>query len=423
MSTAQLSFNGLVGAAEAIVETARHLHEIEEHYHANEASFTRLQEQFQQIQESATQLQSLTEERLAAVNSLNTELKARHSQSEQALAEVKSVLEECKKALAEGENRSQADGDRSSQLAQTVAVIRTIVEQLQSRQSQLEQSQIAAEALIADLGKRNGEQAEWKTLRNLVEQISERQGQGEKALSAVQASQQAEKGLLEHFEKSLNGFWISAADLEKRQAQIELTLASFKANGNGDAAVQLQSLDTVRGLMQDVGNRQTALQGLIEEVQNTVTRTAEQAAQVGQQIVEVQKTSLQAIAESEAAGAMAAKAMEQNSFLESLRGPEGDPAAAANFQRFLERCEEAHKAAITEHKAKLDAEFQEQVQQALERVNKEQRPPIHPEWVQNVEATVTGHHSELRFVRTLLWITLAAVGLAYGLVAYAVILR
>src|SRR5713101_6687959 len=110
VSTAQLSFNGLVGAAEAIVETAKHLHELEEHYRTNESSFGRIQEQFQQIQESSTQLQSLTEERLAAMNALNIELKARHSQGEQALAGVKSALEECQQALAEGQTRTQAEG-------------------------------------------------------------------------------------------------------------------------------------------------------------------------------------------------------------------------------------------------------------------------------------------------------------------------
>src|SRR5712692_6679379 len=214
VSTAQLSFNGLVGAAEAIVETAKHLHELEEHYRANEGSFGRIEEQFRQIQESAAQLQSLTEERLAAMSALTIELKARHSQGEQALAEIKGFLEETKKTVAEGHGRSQAESERSSQLAQTVQVIQTIVEQLQGRQSQLEQSLVAAEALITDQGKRNGESAEWKTLRSLVEQTSERQGQSEKAVGIVQAAQQAEKGLLDHFEKSLNALRNSAADLE-----------------------------------------------------------------------------------------------------------------------------------------------------------------------------------------------------------------
>ena len=46
-----------------------------------------------------------------------------------------------------------------------------------------------------------------------------------------------------------------------------------------------------------------------------------------------------------------------------------------------------------------------------------------PGWAEVIESATASHTSELRFVKTLLWITLAAVGLSYALVAYAVIPR
>ncbi len=103
MSKADLSLNGLVGAVETVVESARRLQELEEHYQANEASFGAIRQQFQQIQESATQLQSLTEERLADLITLNVELKARHASGEQTLDEVKAWLDKLKAQQAKTE--------------------------------------------------------------------------------------------------------------------------------------------------------------------------------------------------------------------------------------------------------------------------------------------------------------------------------
>ena len=65
-----------------------------------------------------------------------------------------------------------------------------------------------------------------------------------------------------------------------------------------------------------------------------------------------------------------------------------------------------------------------QAQEALERLRADSQPQTaEPGWVEALEQASATHSSELRFVKTLLWITLAAVGLSYGLVVYAVILR
>lgn len=302
MAKADLSFNGLIGVMEAVVETAKHFQEFEDRYRANEASFNQIQHQFQQMQEGAAQLQSLTEERLAALSGLNVELKVRHSQGEQTLAEVRSLVEEMKaqqarleQGLSTSETRHQLDAERSGQLAQTLGVVEALVEKLQGRQSQLEQSLVAVKTLIRDQDKRQARREDaLSEVRSVAEQVADREAQTEKALGVLQSTQQAEKGLITHFEKALNTVRSMVVELEKRH------------------------------------------DGIV------------------------------------------------NSMIEKHRGLEKEV-------------------------AKLASAAQPRVASA--------------EWMETMESVSTAQGSDLRFIKTLLWITLAAVGLSYALVAYAVILR
>ena len=351
---------------QALVETAKQFQEYEERYEANAASFSRLEQQFQQIQDSANQLQSLTEERLAALTTLNVELKARHYQGEQTLAEVKTLAEglelqraKIEQSLAAVETRHQVGGERSSQLAQTLHVMETLVDQLQARQSQLEQSLVTIEALLQDQGRRYaGREENWVSLRSLVEETADRQAQTEKVLSVMQATQHAEKGLIAHFEKSLNTVRSVGVELEKRQAQFELALASMKATGSDATNINLQSVGAVRGMMQDLGDRQAAMQALIGEVQQAAFRANEQLTRVDEQIAKLEKASAQALEGAQAAEALAARALEKAAAQPTAvtMRPEDEQQASLDFQTFLERCEQDVRAG-TEQRGKLQAQL------------------------------------------------------------------
>lgn len=411
MAKAELSFNGLVGVMEAMLEAAKGFQEFEERYLANEAGFQSMQQQFRQMQEGAGQLQSLAEERLAALANLNVELKARYSQGEQVLADVRAAVEEAKAWQAAAEKSRQCETERVSQLAQMLEVMQALVDKLQNRQAQIEQSLVAVEALSKDQGKRNGD----------AENLTQRQDQLEKALANVEATKQAEKSLFTHFEKTLNGLKGRVSELERRPAPQE---------GNGS---------------EPAGTAVADLEKKVEELRQAVEKAAAAAISVPV----------------------------------AAAGGEGG-AAPEEFRQFLTRCEEDYKAAL-ERENKLAAQwrkaldslpsraegaiqkFLEQNQGRLEQSfghwlqQREQRAAelekreegqlnkviekqrsmenemaklaggggssVSTEWTQTIEALSASHTNEIRFLKTLLWITLAAVGLSYGLVAYAVILR
>jgi DNA repair exonuclease SbcCD ATPase subunit len=411
VAKAELSFNGLVGVMEAMLEAAKGFQEFEERYLANEAGFQSMQQQFRQMQEGAGQLQSLAEERLAALANLNVELKARYSQGEQVLADVRAAVEEAKAWQAAAEKSRQCETERVSQLAQMLEVMQALVDKLQNRQAQIEQSLVAVEALSKDQGKRNGD----------AENLTQRQDQLEKALANVEATKQAEKSLFTHFEKTLNGLKGRVSELERRPAPQE---------GNGS---------------EPAGTAVADLEKKVEELRQAVEKAAAAAISVPV----------------------------------AAAGGEGG-AAPEEFRQFLTRCEEDYKAAL-ERENKLAAQwrkaldslpsraegaiqkFLEQNQGRLEQSfghwlqQREQRAAelekreegqlnkviekqrsmenemaklaggggssVSTEWTQTIEALSASHTNEIRFLKTLLWITLAAVGLSYGLVAYAVILR
>lgn len=477
---------------EAVVETAKRFRRYEEQYRSNEEGFARLQQEFQQIRDTATHLNSLAEERLAALSSLNIELKARHAQGEQTLAETQALLAEIRQlqpkfeqGLAALESRQQVDGGQTAQLAQTVAVVQSLVEQLQARQSQLEQSLVTVETLINDVGKRSADRAgDWNSLQKLAEQTAERQAQSEKALTIIQNTQQAEKGVTSHFEKSLNTVRTMAVEFDKRLAQVELSLNAIKASGSDATAINLQSVDTARRLIEDLGERHATLQALIDHVQQTAAQAAEQAAKVDGQVGRLEKTSSQALEEARAAGVKAAKALEKAEQPATAGGvavvapPENQEQASTDFHGFLQRCYQEHTAAVDRQNqlqaqtraalrdlpslaenavqkfseqagkrleqlwsgwlqpreqrvAEMEARFDdiaekatglhEALEQALGAQQQDTTTP--PEWAESLHAASVAHSSELKFLKTMVWITLAAVALSYGLVVYAVILR
>jgi hypothetical protein len=204
-------------------------------------------------------------------------------------------------------------------------------------------------------------------------------------------------------------------------------------------------------------------------------------------IAELQKAIAQAVERSKAAEALAAKALEQASQAAAAPAAvkialttEDQKKAVADFQQFLERCEKDHRALLdaqnrlqsqlrttleklpsqvdptiqkfldqsrgrleqvwsgwlqhreqraTEMEGRYDAMVEKaaQVQRVLDEQLAAGTQPQHsgvaPEWAENLEIATSTHTSELRFLKTLMWITLGAVGLAYILITYAFILR
>ena len=483
--------NGLIGALEGVVETAKRFHEFEERYRANEAAFAQIQQKFQQLQEGATHLQSMSEERLASLNGLSVELKARHSQGEQTLGEMRKVLEEIRaqqKAAEQNQAGGQTQGASAAQVAQTVTVIQSLVSQLQERQGKIEQSLVAIDALVKDQGKRRADHEKaLADLRASADAVADRQVRSEKALSAVQAAQQADKNLIAHLEKALNTVRTMAVDLEKRQAQLEASVAALKTNG-GDAAANNHTVDAVSKLIHDIGDRQSAMMSLVEETRQSAAKNSEEVARVDQQLSRLDKAAAQAQERAQAARDLASQALEKAAATPAMTVPAGpivqmDPKEqeklALDFKGFLSRCEADHKA-LLERETKLEAQLrktleilpsrgesamQKFLEQGQGRVEKtvngwlqqhgqrvadiEERnetivckliethrsmeaeisklasgqgaPP--PDWLQNIQALCSHTSAELRFVKTLLWVSLAAVGLSYVLVAYAVLLR
>ena len=419
MSKTDLSFNGLVGVMEAMLEAAKRFQEFEERYLANESSFQQIRQQFQQMQDGGAQLQSIAEERLASLSSLNVELKARHAQGEQVLAEVREILGQAKaaqggieQALAAGDGRHQLEAERNTQLAQTVGVLQTLVDKLQSRQSQIEQSLLAVESLVKDQNKRQAG----------ADELAKRQDQVEKSVATVAATQQAEKGLMAHFEKSLTNLKSRVGELENRPA------APPPSPDPGPAVADLAAqMDQLR----------QAVQQSAEEAAKAAVAAAVGAATVNPQDAEAfQKFLVRCEADYKAALERENKLSAQwRKALDTL------PARAeAGIQKLLEQSQSKLDQSLASWRQQLErraAEAEQGEDGALHKLAENQRhiegelatlaaakaSPVSPEWIQAVEAASAVHSSELRFLKTLMWITLAAVGLSYGLVAYAVILR
>ena len=485
--------NGLIGALEGVVETAKHFHDFEERYRANETAFTQIQQKFQQMQEGATHLQSMSEERLASLNGLSVELKARHSQGEQTLGEMRKVLEEIRaqqKAAEQGQAGGEAQRAKAAEVAQTVGVVQSLVNKLQERQGKLEQSLVAIDALVKDQGKRRADHEKaLGEIRSSADAVADRQVRSEKALSAVQAAQQADKNLVAHLEKALNTVRTMAVDLEKRQAQLEASVAALKTNG-GDAAASNHTVDAVSKLIHDIGDRQSAMMSLVEETRQSAAKNSEEVARVDQQLSRLDKAAAQAQEGAKAARDLASQALEKAAAAPAVAVPAGpivqmDPKEqeklALDFKGFVSRCEADHKAAL-ERESKLEAQLrktleilpsrgesamQKFLEQGQGRVEKTVNGWLHqhaqrvadieerndtivsklvethrsmeasisklagsagqgappPDWLQNIETLCNHTSAELRFVKTLLWVSLAAVGLSYVLVAYAVLLR
>jgi len=509
---------------EAMLEAAKRFQDFEGRYLANEAAFQQMQQQFRQMYDNAAQLQSLAEERLASLSNLSVELKARHSQGEQILTEVKALLEEAKACQSRVEQASGAvekGNQDAAQLAQTLGVVQTLVDKLQTRQANLEQSLLATETLIRDQGKRQGGD----------DQVTQRQDQLEKALTALEATRQAETNLFSQFEKTVSSLKARVGDLERRpgpkvggssgQAAAAVAEWTAKLEEVREQAAKAQELSTqaLEKASAAVSAAPTPTGGSNGQAAAAVAEWTAKLEEVREQAAKAQELSTQALEKASAAvsaaapnggsgGQPAAAVAEWTAKLEELREQtakaqelsaqaleKASAAAAAasaapppvegavapeEFRKFLARCEEDYKAAL-ELENKLAAQwrkaldglpsradgaiqrFLEQNQPRLEQSlaawmqQREQRgvelenrdegilskvfekqqameselaklsrgsgPGVPPEWTQTIEAVSAAHTNELRFLKTLLWITLAAVGLSYGLVAYAVILR
>jgi hypothetical protein len=273
-----------------------------------------------------------------------------------------------------------------------------------------------------------------------------------------------------------------SVEFDKRLAQVELSLSAIKATGTDANAINQQSVETARLLIGDLGERQGTLQAMIDHVQVTAAQAAEHVARVDEQVSRLEKTSAQALGEAQSAAVKAAAALEKaaqpaSAAVALVVSPEEQGQASASFQTFLEHCQKDHMAAVDRHNqlqaqtraalrdlpslsegavqkfseqagkrleqlwsnwlqprehrvAEMDSRFDEimeraaGLQEALEHALGQQKPDTEPpEWAESLRAATMGYGSELKFLKTMVWITLAAVALSYGLVIYAVILR
>lgn len=452
--------NGLQGVAEAFADTARRFQEYEDRYRISQVAFGQIQQQFQQMQQTAAQTQTAGEERLAALNALNVELKVRHSQGEQVLGEVRALLEAVKERQ---QNWAQnADAEQMAAAARAAGAMETLAKQIEERQTSLEQALQAVEGMQQEQGKRYVEQQEvLSEVRNLAYQVADRQAQADKAFSIFNATHEAERGLLAHFEKSLDAVRSMTAETQKRQAQMELALGSVKTGGDA-GTVNEKALAPLRAL--------------IEQVQQAVASAAQESA----------TKCAQAIEAAQAAQQVATQALEKAGEA-PLVAPIADPTpedrqkANVTFQQFMARCQADHKSALEmesrlqtqvrgtieslpsrtegvvqkfleQSKARIEQivsgwlqhreqrmldlesrhdqlvvkalEAHQMLEQELAKRNEaaqdpQQQPAVVSAWIEALEAASSAHTSELRFVKTLLWIALAAVGLGYALVLVA----
>ncbi len=415
----ELSFNGLVGVMEAMLEAAKRFQDFEGRYLANEAAFQQMQQQFRQMSDHGAQLQSLAEERLVSLSNLNVELKARHSQGEQKLTEVKTLLEEakaCQSRVEQAAGVTEKGSQSTAQLAQTLGVVQTLVDKLQTQQANLEQSLLATETLIGDQGKRQGGDDPATT---------QRQDQLEKTLTALEATQHAEKGLLSEFEKTISSLKARVGDLERRPAP--------RAGGTGQPAAGVAEL---AAKVEELREQTAKVQKLSVQALEKASAPAPAPAEGSVAPEEFLKFLARCQEEYKAALERQNKlAVQWHKALDNL------PARADGaIQRFLEQNQsrmEQSFAAWMERREQRGTELDQQDEGILSKVIEKQRelenelaklgggsgPGVAPEWTQTIESVSAAHTNELRFLKTLLWITLAAVGLSYGLVAYAVILR
>ena len=416
MST-ELSFNGLVGVMEAMLDAAKRFQDFERGYLANEAAFGQMQQQFRQMYDNAAQLQSLAEERLASLSNLNVELKARHAQGEQLLSDVKTLLEEaraCQNRAEQAAGNVEKGNHGTAELAQTLGVVQSLVDKLQTRQANLEQSLVATETLIKDQSKRQGGD----------DQVTQRQDHLEKTLTSLQATQQAEKSVLTHFEKTVSALKARVGDLERRPAT--------KGGGSNEQPAAAVAELTAK----------------LEELREQTAKAQELSAQALEKA-----TAAASAAPAPAEGVVAATPEEIRKFLAACEERENKLTAQwrkaidslptradGAIQRFLEQNQARMEQSLNawmQQREQRSVELDRRDEGILSKVIEKQRAlegelakiggtsgtSVAPEWTQGMEAASAAHTNELKFLKTLLWITLAAVGLSYGLVAYAVILR
>ena len=368
------------------------------------------------------------------------------------MEEKQAQLEASLRAVQEQQTRWEQTLALGAPQAASVSAVEARAEALEGRQAQLEGSLNALQARAEEQGQRYIDHEKVvSAARNLAHQLSDRVAQTEKTVSIMQATTEAERGLLGHFEKSLEAARSMAAEMQQRQAEMEVAMQSLKASGSEAPAASEKALAALRG---QIDQAHQAAARAAEQAQQALAKAAERPAETGVAIP-VAKLS-----------------------------PEDQKKAGNDFQHFLTRCHADHKN-LVEQMSRLQTQtrmtieglpskaegavekFLEQsrghleqtwnqwvqgrdkkmrdvekcydelmvksieAQQALERelskaggASPAQQPPaIVTEWMEAVEANTATQTSELRFIKTLMWVSLAGLALAYGLVVYALILK
>ncbi len=409
---------------------------------------------------------------LGVVQGLVEQLQGQQAQLGNTLAAIQAQWEQ-RLGSAEAQWQSaqaqwQGGAEKSQEEAGALAALQASVDKLTERQKQVDESTTALRALMEEQGQRYVDHEKiLGGVRSLCHQVADRQAQVEKTATILQATVDAEKGLIGHFEKSLDAVRSMAAEMRKRQAENEVALNTLKANGAGENGAP--------------GDRtSSAPQGMTEEVQRAVAAASERLAAMEKKWVKAVEAAesarhLAAKALEQAATAPPAVAVPM-----AEMSPDDQKKASGDFQQFLTRCQNDHKTAMeqqsklqTQMKMELDKlpsraeqsiqklleqgkhhleqtwnnwvqhreqrvvdlegrynEMVERVIQANQHLEKEMEktkgaggaPQPQPAAVagrmRSLEATTHSHTAELRFMKTLVWVALAGIGVAYAVVAY-----
>jgi len=393
-------------------------------------------------------------------------------------------LEASLKAVQEQQTRWEQTLALGGPPAASVSAVEARAEALEGRQAQVEGSVTALQARAEEHGQRYIDHEKiLSAARDLAHQVGDRVAQAEKTVSILQATTEAERALVGHFEKSLEAARSTAAEMQRRQAEMEAAMRALKASGSEAPAASEKAVAALRG---QIDQAHQAAARAAEQAQQAVAQAAEKAAsleQKAQQALESAQSAQKLAAEAMAKAAE--KPAEGGVPIPVAKlSPEDQKKAGNDFQHFLTRCHTDHKNLVEQTSrlqtqtrmtleglpSKADGAVQKflelgrgqleqswnqwvqsrdkkvhdvekrydelmvksmEAQQALERelskaggASPAQQPPaIVTEWMEAVEANTATQTSELRFIKTLMWVSLAGLGIGYVLVVYALILK
>jgi hypothetical protein len=358
--------------------------------------------------------QAQIEQSLVAVDALGKDRGKRNADQDKALGEVRAVADgvaerqaRTEKAVAAVQAAQQADKNLAAHLEKALNTVRTMAVELEKRQAQIEATVVALKAnggdhavnhqtvdavtkLMKDIGDRQS------AMTALMEET--RQSAAKNAEEVVRVEQQVarlEKAGAEAVESSKAARDLASQALEKAAAAPAVAVPA-------GPIVQMDPKEQEK-LSADF---RTFVSRCDADHKASLERESKLQAQV-RKTLETLPTRAEALLQ---------KALEQNQ---------------GRMEKTVTGWLQQHEQRVAELEKRNDTMVSKIVEthRAMEKelskagAGAHAQPAIPPEWIQNVEALCAQTSAEVRFVKTLLWVSLAAVGLSYVLVAYAVILR